>query len=223
MWKLLLADDDLDLLSTLERSFKAEGLTVECVSSGDEALYRLNFYSYDLAVLDWEMPLKSGPRVIREYRDNGGEIPIILLTGRSDVEFRIEGLSQGADDYLCKPFAFRELLARVKRVLSRASSITPTVIKMGNLDVDISRAWIECSGKLVSISSKEVSILRTLWAHKGSWVSSSALLSACWSSESETTEDAVWQAMLRLKKKLKQLSAEHLIETARNLGYRLKL
>lgn len=220
MSKILLAEDD-DLVSrTIADGLGKEGVEVlEQVISGKEALFRLTTFSYDLAILDWGLPELSGLEVCRQYRDQGGKIPILMLTGRSEIADKESGLDSGADDYLTKPFSMRELLARCRALLRRSPNLVSTELKVANIVLNTRNTSVHKDGVAVSLLPKEFSVLHFLLRNRNQTFDVDALLSQIWSSEAEVSEEAVRQTIARLRKKIESPGGAPIIKTRKGFGY----
>lgn len=222
MSKILFAEDDPVVAESVADALQLEKYTVEVVDCGQEAADRLRLYDYDLAILDWGLPKKDGIEILREYRAAGGTVPVLILTGKGDVEFRIEGLESGADDYLPKPFSMRELLARIRSILRRPQGVLPEDLKVGDLVIHIGSSTVSRDGVEISLLAKEVQLLTFLARHRGQCFTAQDLLNKVWHSESDSTEDAVRQCLVRLRKKIDKPDTESIIKTQRNLGYMIE-
>lgn len=219
MSKILLAEDDAMVAESVADALLLEKFTVEVVDCGQEAADRLRLYDYDLAILDWGLPKKDGIDILKEYRAAGGAVPILILTGKGDVEYRIEGLESGADDYLPKPFSMKELLARIRSLLRRPQSVLPGDLKIGSLSIQLGTSTVLREGEEISLLAKEVQVLTFLAKHRGQCFTAQDLLNKVWHSESDSTEDAVRQCLVRLRKKIDKPGEDSIIKTVRNLGY----
>jgi DNA-binding response OmpR family regulator len=172
--------------------------------------------------LDWGLPKKDGIDILREYRAAGGTVPILILTGKGDVEFRIEGLESGADDYLPKPFSMKELIARVRSILRRPQGVLPDELKVGSLTIHLGTSTVSRDGVEISLLAKEIQVFTFLAKHRGQCFTAQDLLNKVWHSESDSTEDAVRQCLVRLRKKIDKPGEESVIKTLRNLGYTIE-
>jgi DNA-binding response OmpR family regulator len=159
--KLLIAEDERDLNQLLYRKLSSEGYTVDAVRNGEDAWNLLICEHYDLVLLDVMMPRMNGFDLLQKMRENGYQIPVLLLTARDGIEDRVTGLELGADDYLLKPFSMDELLARIHAVLRRSTGLAPDILKIGDLTLDIEQKKVIRAGKEIELSSKEFSVLWT--------------------------------------------------------------
>lgn len=223
MAKILLVDDDLDFRQTIQDFLEAEHHEVEIVGDGEEALSRLKIYPYELIVLDWNMPGKDGIAVLTEFRAAGGKTPVLMLTAKSYINDRTTGLDSGADDYLTKPFDMRELSSRIRALLRRSVVLNSDVLKAGNVTVNMRtfRAFID--DVEIKLLPKELSLLAFLIKHREQVFSVDDLLNRVWSSESDSSTDAVRQCVTRLRRKLDSAGQPSIIVTVTGLGYKVDL
>jgi DNA-binding response OmpR family regulator len=219
MSKILLVEDDADLAGMVKMNLVREHSTVEVVYSGEEALDVLAVSSYDLLILDWNLPGKTGLEICKWYRQHGGTSPVLMLTGKSEVIDKETGLDGGADDYLTKPFSMRELAARVRAVLRRSTTVTSNVLTRGPYTVNPFKFHIEKDGATVSLQPREFALFEFLMRHPGDVFSADALLERIWRSDSEASLDALRACIKRIRKKLDD---PDVIETVHGVGYRLK-
>ena len=219
MARVLFVEDDKDLATAVEMALEAQNFVVEVVHDGKSALDRLTFEHYDVAIVDWMLPQMSGYEVCQEYRRNGGQTPILFLTGQSDVMHRVQALDTGADDYLCKPFAYAELLSRVRALLRRFPKLENQVINLGHLELDVQRCRAKVEGRDVDLAPSEFALLELLMKHKGRIFSADDLLDRVFKLDREATGEAVRQRILRLRKKIDVDGKPSLIKTVKGLGY----
>lgn len=218
MAKLLLIEDDEALSERLSAWFRQEGYICETASSGEDGLQLLSSFSYDLIVLDWNLPGKSGLAVCRQFRKDGGNTPILFLTAQSDISYKESGLDSGADDFLAKPFEMRELAARVRSLLRRPAAVI-LKLKVGEVSLETNSRTV-CSGaQQVQLMPTECALLEFLMKHPDSHYTARQLLSAIWSSDSEGSEDSVRTCMKTLRHKLNKIGEGEFIKTNRGLGY----
>lgn len=221
MAKILLVEDDQAVAEAIVDALEFESNVVEHVDCGLEASQRLKLYQYDLVVLDWDLPRKSGVEVCGEYRSGGGTLPILMLTGKSSVEDRVTGLDAGADDYLPKPFSMKELSARVRALLRRPEPMVSELVQLGPLQIDLKFHKVTRGQEELNLLAKEISLLEFLVRHRGQVFSVDDLLNKVWHSESDSSEDAVRQCVTRLRKKIDGESESSLIITVKGLGYKV--
>lgn len=219
MSKILLVDDDVELSRLVIDALELSNYVVEYVDNGQEGFDRLKLYQYDLAILDVNMPGMDGVEVCRQYRDRGGSIPILMLTGRSAIEERTLGLDSGADDYLTKPFAVPELLSRLRALLRRPAAITSEILEAKDLRLDVRAAQLTKGGEPVKLLPKELALLSFFMRNPNCIFSAAELLEKVWSAESDATEVAVSQCILRLRKKIDDGEISN-IATIKGIGYK---
>ena len=220
--RLLVAEDNAHLLKTLVFILKKDGYTVDGVSDGATALSYIEVSNYDGLILDVIMPEVNGFDVLRKARAKGIACPVLLLTALSDVSSRVEGLDLGADDYLMKPFAMEELLARVRAMLRRRESFTTPTITFANVTLNPSTQILEYQGKEVPLSGKEYQVLELLLSSPGTVFSIESLLAQAWSWDSSVNPSAVWIQMSNLRKRLAEIDAPLSIIFKRGSGYVLQ-
>jgi DNA-binding response OmpR family regulator len=221
MAKILLVEDDQAVAQAVVDALEFERHLVECVFDGNEGFERLNAFPYDLAVLDWGLPGKLGIDICREFRSKGGKTPILMLTGKGEMESKLEGFESGVDDYLAKPFNLRELLARVKALLRRPENIHNDFIEVRGYKLNIKLGKVTVHNREVSLLAKELALLEFLMRHQDHIFSVDDLLDRVWHSDSESSEDAVRQCVTRLRKKIDVDGQPSLITTVKGLGYKI--
>ena len=219
MSKILVIEDDPETAEALVDGLEAGRHVVEWVETRLEGQQRLAIYDYDIVVLDWNLGNESGLDLCREYRQSGGTTPILMLTGNSDVKDRVAGLEHGADDYLTKPFALSELNARITAILRRPKSSYVSE-KLGDLEVDATRGLVKRKGEEIPMRSLELAVLGFLIRYPDQYFSSNDLLNRVWSTESESTEDAVRKTINRIRQKLDTPDVTY-ITNIKNLGYKI--
>jgi DNA-binding response OmpR family regulator len=222
MAKILVADDDEGLIGTLTEWLKLDNHIVDAVHNGSDALGHLKSFEYDLIVLDWSMPAPNGLEVCKQYRAGGGNAPIIMLTGKGAVEDKMEGLEAGADDYLTKPFHFKELTARLRALLRRPPQLNLGNLTVRDIVVDLSARKVTKGGKELSLQPLEFRVLEFLAKHPGQVFSPEVLLRRIWDSDAEVSHDAIYACMKRLRKKLESEGEPPLVVTVYGAGYKLQ-
>lgn len=222
MAKLLLVEDDEGLAKMIAEWLTHEHHTVEVVHDGTEGLERLLCSEYDVAILDWELPGTVGIDIAKNYRQNGGAAPIIMLTGKKKIDDKEIGLEVGADDYLTKPFNMRELSARIKALLRRSRDVASNVLTVGPLMLDLAKFRVTRSGVEISLLPREFALLEFFMRHPDETFSSDVLLTRVWHSESDATGEAVRTAIMRLRRKIDVSEGDSLIESIPRIGYRLR-
>ncbi|MFN8554786.1 MAG: response regulator transcription factor [Candidatus Obscuribacterales bacterium] len=222
MPKVLLVEDDLDMADNIAIWFKRQNYLIEHVADGGSAIERLLQDSYDLVILDLDLPVKDGLTVCKEYRDSGGSTPILMLTGRAASAQKVAGLDTGADDYLAKPFSLNELLARARALIRRASGIVSNQIALGNLKIDAQTRQVFLSGKEVKLRPREYALLEFFARHPGEVFSNDTLLQRVWSIDSDSSNEAV-RSCLRTVRQHLESEPSVVIETVHGVGYRLRV
>jgi len=217
--RILVVDDDPMVAITIQRVLRPEGYDVEVALGGAAALEQAQSRRPDLVVLDLMMPGIDGLEVCRRLRA-GGSLPILMLTARSGTADRVRGLDTGADDYLVKPFAYTELLARVRALLRRAAP-PPTLLQFADLTLEVETREVRRSGRLVQLTAKEFALLSHFLRHPRLVLSREQLLSAVWADE-ETDDNVVAVYVGYLRTKLDGSGEPRLIQTVRGFGYSLR-
>lgn len=220
--RLLLAEDEKDLNNILTKSLTKNGYSVDSCYNGEEALYYLENTEYDAAILDIMMPGLSGMEVLTKLRKQGKMIPILLLTAKDSISDRVAGLDAGANDYLIKPFAFEELLARIRVMLRLPSQKASNTYKLANLTVDISSHRVFRNETEIQLSSKEFSILEYMIRNQGIVLSRDKIEQHIWNYDYEGGSNVVDVYIRYLRKKVDSSFTPKLIHTVRGAGYVLK-
>ena len=222
--KLLLVEDNIQLNKALTTLLKRNSYMVDSAFDGEEALYYLKEYQYDVIVLDIMLPKIDGLEVLRRTRSSGNQTPIIMLTAKSTIEDKITGLDLGADDYLPKPFNSEELLARIRALGRRKGQDyqDDKEVNYGDITIDINNFTIKCLDKSVTISKKEMDILLLLVKGNGNIVSQESIVRDAWDSESYSTNENVWVFISYLRKKLESINSKVKIKSIRYQGYYLE-
>ena len=218
--RILIVEDDIDLAGALVEELTAELYAVDHATSGTGAEERLAENDYDLIVLDWGIPPPAGPELLAAWRKRGVHTPVLMLTGHGSVEDRIRGLDSGADDYLTKPFALGELLARVRSLLRRRER-TLGELAAADLVMDRAARRVTVAGEEVRLSPKEFGILEYLLAHRDRVVSRMVLEEHVWQEGSEGMSNSLEVLVSRLRKKVDGGAAGKLIHTIPGAGYLL--
>jgi DNA-binding response OmpR family regulator len=218
---LLLVEDERKVARFIARALRENGFQVEIAETGELALTIAARMTFDAILLDVRLPTISGLQVCRELRSSGLETPILMLTARSMVEHRVEGLDSGADDYLTKPFAVTELLARVRALTRRGLHNRNAVLHCSDLEFDRQRRRVARAGMEVTLTSKEFSLLELLILRAPQPVTRSEIIEHVWSYDFDTETNLVEVYVNRLRQKIDQDHSEKLIQTIRGVGYRL--
>ncbi|MDH4653886.1 heavy metal response regulator transcription factor [Pseudomonas sp. JS3066] len=220
--KLLVAEDEPKTGTYLQQGLSEAGFNVDRVMAGTDALQHALSESYDLLILDVMMPGLDGWEVLRLVRAAGKDMPVLFLTARDGVEDRVKGLELGADDYLIKPFAFAELLARVRTLLRRgATAPTQAILRIADLEVDFLKRRAVRGGKRIELTAKEFSLLELLMRRRGEVLPKSLIASQVWDMNFDSDTNVIEVAVRRLRAKIDDDFAIKLIHTARGMGYML--
>jgi two-component system OmpR family response regulator len=220
--RLLLVEDDEKLARAVARGLRHEGYAVDLAPDGDAALFQAAVFSYDAIVLDVMLPARDGVSVCRELRERGCWSPVLMVTARDQVPDRVAGLDAGADDYLAKPFAFDELLARLRALLRRAPAQRPARLEVGDLVVDPATHEVRRGGTAVALTAREFAVLEYLVRHPGQAVTRTHLLEHVWDENYEGSANVVDVYIGYLRKKLEQPFGRTLIRTLRGVGWTLE-
>lgn len=221
--KLLLAEDEIAMSEAVTDILTYHKYSVDAVYNGADALDYALASQYDGVILDIMMPKMDGIEVLKRLRAAGCTVPVLLLTAKAEVEDRILGLDAGADDYLPKPFAMGELLARVRAMLRRRENFTPDVVRVGNIALDQRRGLIACGDKTQPLSALEYRLMELFALNPGICFSAGALLERIWGLDSDAEEGSVWVYISYLRKKLAKLGASVEIHSRRGVGYSLEV
>jgi len=219
--RILLVEDDRRLSGILKRGLIEEGYAVDAVYDGEEGEYYAETTPYDLIILDIMLPIKDGLEVCRDLRQKRVNTPILMLTARDTVEDRVKGLDAGADDYLIKPFAFNELLARIRALLRRESMTKTPRLKVGDLEMDTLSREVWYKGKLIDLTNKEYIILEYFMRHPNMVISRTMLENHAWDYEFDSISNLIDVYIRKLRRKLGD-EENSPIQTVRGAGYRLK-
>ena len=221
--KLLYAEDEISMSEAVVDILTYHKYNVDAVYDGADALAYAEAEQYDGIILDIMMPKLSGLEVLERLRRKGNNTPIILLTAKAEIEDRIQGLDMGADDYLPKPFAMGELLARVRAMLRRKENFTPNILKVGNLSLNRQSYKLSCNGQSFVLPKLEYQLIELLMLNKGIYLSTEDLLTKVWGYNTDAELGTVWVYISYLRKRLTALSANVVIRAKRNVGYTLEV
>jgi DNA-binding response OmpR family regulator len=218
--RMLVAEDDASLRAVLERGLRENGYVVDAVAEGTAAIAHLRAYEYDVAILDWRMPKANGIEVLQIIRERGIRTPILMLTARDAPTDRVTGLNGGADDYLVKPFDFKELLARLSALQRRPPLTLDPVLSCGDLTLNPSSRELTMAGKVVPLTMTEIALLELLLRRSPSVVTRQTIATQVWDDEAEAVGSNTIDVHIgRLRSKL--TGSQTRIETVRGSGYRL--
>ncbi|MBR1796401.1 MAG: response regulator transcription factor [Clostridiales bacterium] len=221
--RILLAEDERSMSRALTAILTKNNYSVDAVYDGEEALRYLKTGDYDAAILDIMMPKLDGIEVLKEIRKSGSLIPIIMLTAKSQVEDKIEGLDSGANDYLTKPFDSKELLARI-RAMTRVSTVqADSILKYGNIELDRTSGELKGPGGTTKLSGKEYQMLELMLQNPKMLISAERFFDKLWGLDSDADISVVWAFLSYLRKKLESVGANVKIKASRGQGYSLEL
>ncbi len=219
--RILVVEDEPKVARALTRGLRFEGYAVDLVGSGDDALVHLRTHEYDAVILDVMLPGPDGFAVCRAMRANGVWAPVLMLTARDQLDDRISGLDAGADDYLVKPFAFSELVARVRALVRRGAIPRPATVTIADLVLDPAARTVSRDGVDIALTAREFSVLEFLTRRPGEVVTRTQLLEHVWEYHFAGESNVVDVYVARLRRKLDR-SEESIIQTVRGAGYMLR-
>ncbi len=220
--RILLAEDEKELSNALVAILKHNNYSVDAVYDGADALEYGLSENYDVLILDIMMPKMSGLEVLEKLRKRGIHTPILMLTAKSEIEDRILGLDTGADDYLNKPFAMGELLARIRAMTRRKSEFTPNLIKVGNISLNKENYELSNERSSLRLGNKEFQMLEMLMNNPKCLISTEQFMERVWGYDAEAEINVVWVYISYLRKKLASLDANVKIKAGRGVGYTLE-
>lgn len=220
--RILIAEDEVELAKGLKYLLEKNKFSVDIVHNGRDALDYFHVTPYDAVVLDIMMPKMNGLEVLETIRREKSGVPVMMLTAKAEVEDRVAGLEAGADDYLPKPFATREFIARVKALVRRNGSYTDNILTFGNVQLDCNRYELSAGKEMVRLNNKEYQMMELFFRNPHLVFSSERIMDKVWGQDSEAGMDVVWTYVGFLRRKLKQLGADVEIKTVRGAGYLLE-
>ena len=219
--RILLADDEVSLAKALVHILEKHNFSAEAVYNGEDALAYLESGCYDAAILDVMMPKMDGITVLKKLREKGITIPVLMLTAKSEIEDKVEGLDSGANDYLTKPFDTRELLARI-RAMTRSGPAADTRLNFGNITLDRANFTLSSPQGNFRLANKEFQMMELFMANPQNLMSTERLMEKVWGYETNSEINVVWVYISYLRKKLTSLKADVQIKSYRNSGYALE-
>jgi len=220
--RILIAEDEQELAKGLKFLLEKNKFTVDTAFDGAQALDYFGSTEYDVIVLDIMMPKKNGLEVLKSIRKSGANVPIMMLTAKAEIEDRVEGLEAGADDYLPKPFASREFIARVKALSRRNTGYADSLLSFGDVGLDCNRYELNCGAKTVRLNNKEFQLMELFMRHPHFVFSANHLMDRIWGQDSEADINVVWTYIGFIRRKLKQINGGIEIRTVRGAGYSLE-
>jgi DNA-binding response OmpR family regulator len=221
MAKIVVVEDDKDLVNLIKGILSVERHTVDSVHDGHEALTIIQMHPYDLVILDWMLPGRTGTEICKDYRARGGAAPILMLTAKSTIDDRAEGLDSGADDYLTKPFHPKEFSARVRALLRRPQSVMAKTLKAADIELDPGQVKVFKASKEIHLLPKEFALLELFLRYPTQVFSAEALLDRVWNTDSSASLDTVRTYIKTLRKKIDTNPKDSLIRTVHGVGYSL--
>ena len=217
-FRILVVEDEADLADFVVRGLQEEGFLVEHSPDGERAWEAMAARSWDLVVLDWWLPGEDGLSVLRRYRGAGGSAPVLFLTARDAVADRVRGLDGGADDYLGKPFAFDELLARIRALLRRRDRVSELTLARGGVSVDLVTHRAQRAGRPLELTTKELALLTFFLRHPDQVLSRTRIYDRVWDESFDGTSNTLEMHVMELRRKL-EAYGPRVIHTLRGRGY----
>ena len=220
--RVLIVEDELKMASLIRRGLRDDGMAADVAVKGEDAIWMAGATDYDVIVLDVMLPGMNGFEVCKRLRENAVWSPVLMLTARDAIEDRVEGLDTGADDYLVKPFSFAELAARLRALARRGQVERPSVLQLGDLQLDPSSKRVQRAQTDISLSSKEFALLETFMRRPGEVLDRFQLLEHAWEYEYENRSNIVDVYVRYLREKIDRPFSVESIETVRGAGYRMR-
>ncbi len=221
--KVLVIEDEKKTVAYLKKGLTENGFVVDVATNGEDGLHLAKTSEYDLVVLDVMLPGRDGWSVISELRRAGKQTPVLFLTARDAVQDRVRGLESGGDDYLVKPFAFSELLARARSMLRRGPARRPETLRIADLEMDLIRRRVTRGGAVLELTAKEFALLSLLARHAGEVLSRTLIAEEVWDMNFDSDTSVVDVHVSRLRAKVDQPFRTKLLHTIRGVGYVLKV
>ncbi len=220
--KILVVEDEPKTGNYLKQGLTEAGFVVDLARDGNDGLHLATTENYDMIVLDIMLPGRDGWSVLKSLRDVGDTVPVLFLTARDQVDDRVKGLESGADDYLVKPFAFSELLARVRSLLRRGKAAEPEVMRVADMELDLHRRRVTRAGKRIALTAKEFALLELLLRRHDEVLPRSLIASQVWDMNFDSDTNVIEVAVRRLRAKIDDGFEPKLIQTIRGMGYVLE-
>ncbi len=220
--KAFVVEDEEKISKVVEESLVAAGISVETCDDGNLASERLSFSTFDVILLDWMLPGKSGVELLREIREAEIHTPVLMLTARASIEDKVKGLDTGADDYLAKPFYVEELVARVKALLRRTAGLPETERKVHEVEIDLIKHEVKVKGIDLRLTTREFNLLEFMTRNPGTIHTRVQLLEHVWGLHFDPKTNLVDVYIKRIREKLEEADVKELIETIRGVGYRVR-
>lgn len=220
--RILLAEDERSMSRAIATLLQNNNYSVDTVYDGEKALLYLRSGDYDAAILDIMMPKLDGIRVLRALRKHGSSLPVLLLTAKSEIDDKVEGLDSGANDYLTKPFNCRELLARIRAMTRVGASCADKILRFGNVVLDRDSCTLEGPSGSVRLSGKEYQMMELMMRDPDRVISAEKFMNKVWGIDSEAEINVVWTFLSYLRRKLQKIGADIVIKASRGQGYHLE-
>ena len=218
--RVLVVEDDKKIAAFIAKGLTQEGHVVDLADNGVDGFHLASSESYDVAVVDIMLPLLSGLELIEDLRRQGGLTPVLILSARNAVDDRVKGLQCGGDDYLTKPFAFSELIARIQALVRRATAVaSPTTLSVADLTLDLTRRRVSRGGQNIELQPKEFALLEYLVRNKGRLVSKTTIMEHVWGYDFDPQTNVVESRISHLRDKVDRGFSSQLIRTVRGAGY----
>jgi two-component system, OmpR family, copper resistance phosphate regulon response regulator CusR len=217
--RVLLVEDDEKVASFIRRGLVQEGFSVDLSRDGSDAFHQVLHEPYDVVVLDILIPFMDGFEVLGQIRKHGCRVPVLILSAKDGVADRIRGLDQGADDYLVKPFSFDELTARIRVLLRRRSDVEQSVVRLGDLEMDLAARKVTRSGERINLTPKEFALLEYLVRHHGTVVTRTMIAEHVWDQHFDSFTNVIDVYIRYLRSKIDDAFPKKLIHTVRGVGY----
>jgi two-component system OmpR family response regulator len=222
--RILVVEDEAKLAAVISQGLSAKGYAVDVISDGEKALTRISLHhgDYDLVILDLMLPSLDGYAICREMRKRNITTPVLVLTARAETEAKVELLLAGADDYLVKPFAFEELLARIQALMRRPTTTLPEVLQAGDIEINLTERTVTRRGEPILLTLKEFGLLEHFMRRPNEVVNREDLLAHLWDFNYESFSNVIDVHVKNLRRKLDSGDGKSLLETVRGIGYRLR-
>jgi len=218
--KILLIEDDSKLLENIKKGLKTYGFRIDTAKDGEEGLYIAQNNKYDVMIIDWMLPKLSGIDLVKKLRNEGIKTPILILTAKSGIEDKVEGL-QVADDYLTKPFDFEELVARLKALYRRSQNIDENVLKIADLELNPETKEVKRAGKYIDLTAKQFELLKYLMVNKNKIVTPDMISNNLWEMDDEINSNVINVYISHIRKKIDKDKNKKLIKTIRGMGFKI--
>ncbi len=218
--KVLLVEDDKKLAKIIEEGLKKQNFRVDVAYDGEEGLYLAKNNQYDVMIIDWMLPKISGIELIKKLREENIHTPALILTAKSDIDDKVEGLSV-ADDYLTKPFDFDELIARLKALFRRSKKLPENIIRVGDLEMNLDTKEVKRAGKPIELMAKQFELLKLLMINKNKIVTPEMIEQNLWEMNEERHSNVITAHISYIRKKVDKGFDKKLIKTIRGMGYKI--